>query len=96
MPSVVAGERSVRLSEPTFTAAPAPRGENQSLDLGGQTTRQQQQDTPQPQEKADFGSDFAFARGANARRTATAVPAADPSAAPTLMPDTAKHLHAFA
>jgi hypothetical protein len=96
MPSVVAGERSVRLAEPTFTPASAPRGENQSFDLGGQTTRQQQQDTPQPQGKAASSSEFAFARGASARRTATAAPTADTSAEPTLRPDTAQHLHAFA
>jgi hypothetical protein len=96
MPSVASGERSVRLAEPTFTTTSAPRGESQSLDLGGQTTRQQQQDTPQSQGKAASSSEFAFARGANARRTATAVPAADTPAAPTLSPDTAKHLHVFA
>jgi hypothetical protein len=96
MPSVVAGERSVRLAEPTFTPASAPRGESQSFDLGGQTTRQQQQDTPQPQEKAAFSSEFAFARGASARRPAASAPTADNSAAPTLRPDTAQHLHAFA
>jgi len=96
MPSVVAGERSVRLAEPTFTPASAPRGDSQSFDLGGQTTRQQQQDTPQPQEKAAFGSEFAFARGASPRRTAAAVPAADTTVASTVRPDTAQHLHAFA
>ena len=96
MPSVVAGERSVRLAEPTFTPASTPRGDSQSPDLGGQTPRQQQQDTPQSQEKAAFGSEFAFARGATARRTAASAPAADTSAASVLKPDTAQRLHAFA
>jgi len=96
MPSVVAGERSVRLAEPTFTPASAPRGESQAFDLGGQTPRQQQQNTPQSQEKAAFGSEFASAREATARRPAAPAPAADTPAASALRPDTAKHLHAFA
>jgi hypothetical protein len=96
MPSFVAGERSVRLAEPTFTPASAPRGDSQSSDLGGQNPRQPQQDTPQSQEKATFGSEFAFARGATARRTAASAPAADTAAASVLRPDTAQHLHAFA
>jgi hypothetical protein len=96
MPSVVAGERSVRLAEPTFTPTSAPRGESQSFDLGGQDPRQPQQDTPQSQGKAASGSEFAFARGTTARRPAAPAPAADTPAASALRPDTAQHLHAFA
>jgi hypothetical protein len=96
MPSVVTGERSVRLAEPTFTPASAPRGESQSFDLGGQNPRQPQQDTPQSQGKAASGSEFAFARGTTARRPAAPAPAADTPAASALTPDTAQHLHAFA
>jgi hypothetical protein len=96
MPSVVTGERSVRLAEPTFTPASASRGESQSFDLGGQDPRQPQQDTPQSQGKAASGSEFAFARGTTARRPAAPAPAADTPAASALRPDTAQHLHAFA
>lgn len=98
MPSIVPGDRAVRLAEPTFTAASPARGDNQTLDLGGQASRQQQQqqDTPQPQGRAAFGSDFAFARGSGAHRTAAATPAPDPSAAPAFRPNTAQNLHAFA
>jgi hypothetical protein len=96
MPTEVAGERSVRLAEPTFAPASALRGGNQSLDLGGQSPRQQQQDTPQSQDKAAAGSDFGFPRGASARRTAVAAPAVDTPVTPALQPDTAQHLHAFA
>jgi len=96
MPTVVAGERSVRLAEPTFTPASTLRGESQSFDLGGQTSRQSQQDTPQSQGKAASSSEFAFARGTTTRRTAAAAPAADTTVASPLRPDTARHLHAFA
>jgi hypothetical protein len=98
MPSAVTGDRPVRLAEPTFTPAPAARGDSQSFDLGGQASRQQQQqqDTPQQQGRAAFESDFAFARGASARRTDAATPVADLPAAPTVRPDTAQRLHAFA
>ena len=96
MPSAVTGERSVRLAEPTFTPASTTRGESQSFDLGGQTPRQQQQDTPQSQGKAAANSEFAFARGTTTRRATVAAPAADTTVASTLKPDTAQHLHAFA